>query len=137
MEINSIWELLFIHMMILIVSPSAGVYCCGPASVKAILSGETHIKYDMPFVFAEVNADCVDWLVSEQSFEPQPHQHSFVCFCNFFCVCVSCQVKADGTKVKIWSDTGKVGQNISTKSVGSDKRNNITSSYKHEEGGFT
>ncbi|KAM8756255.1 protein-glutamine gamma-glutamyltransferase E [Acanthopagrus schlegelii] len=84
---------------------SDGVYCCGPASVKAILSGETHIKYDMPFVFAEVNADCVDWLV-----------------------------KADGTKVKIWSDTGKVGQNISTKSVGSDKRNNITSSYKHEEG---
>lgn len=56
--------------MILVVSRSVGVYCCGPASVKAILSGETHIKYDMPFVYAEVNADCVDWLVSEQSFGP-------------------------------------------------------------------
>uniref|UniRef100_A0A671URP0 Protein-glutamine gamma-glutamyltransferase 2 n=1 Tax=Sparus aurata TaxID=8175 RepID=A0A671URP0_SPAAU len=89
---------------------SDGVYCCGPASVKAILSGETHIKYDMPFVYAEVNADCVDWLVSEQT---------------------------DGTKKKIWADTKRVGQNISTKSVGSNKRNNITSSYKHEEGGFT
>lgn len=48
-----------------------------------------------------------------------------------------CQVKADGTKKKIWADTKRVGQNISTKSVGSNKRNNITSSYKHEEGGFT
>uniref|UniRef100_A0A8C9ZUB1 Protein-glutamine gamma-glutamyltransferase 2 n=1 Tax=Sander lucioperca TaxID=283035 RepID=A0A8C9ZUB1_SANLU len=87
---------------------SQGVYCCGPAPVVAILNGETDLKYDTPFVFAEVNAD--------------------------FCVCVSCQVKADGSKVNIFSDTARVGQNISTKSVGSNKRMNITDSYKYREG---
>ena len=46
------------------VAISAGVFCCGPASVKAILDGHTHLKYDSPFVYAEVNADVIDWLVS-------------------------------------------------------------------------
>lgn len=84
---------------------SSGVYCCGPAPVKAIKTGNVDLKYDIPFVFAEVNADCVDWLV-----------------------------KADGSKVKLLSDTKRVGQNISTKSVGSNKRRNITINYKHMEG---
>ncbi|XP_034440547.1 protein-glutamine gamma-glutamyltransferase E, partial [Hippoglossus hippoglossus] len=84
---------------------SNGVYCCGPASVKAIRSGNIDLKYDIPFVFAEVNADCVDWLL-----------------------------KADGSKIKIFSDTKRVGQNISTKSVGLNKRRNITDTYKHREG---
>uniref|UniRef100_A0A8C9ZQU0 Protein-glutamine gamma-glutamyltransferase 2 n=1 Tax=Sander lucioperca TaxID=283035 RepID=A0A8C9ZQU0_SANLU len=81
---------------------SQGVYCCGPAPVVAILNGETDLKYDTPFVFAEVNADCIDWLVSEQSL-------SLI--------------------------SSIVGQNISTKSVGSNKRMNITDSYKYREGG--
>ncbi|KAK2861621.1 hypothetical protein Q5P01_001154 [Channa striata] len=84
---------------------SEGVYCCGPASVKAILNGETSLKYDVPFVYAEVNADCVDWLV-----------------------------KANGSKVKIFSDTKRVGQNISTKAVNCNKRMDITGSYKYAEG---
>uniref|UniRef100_A0A674MLG2 Protein-glutamine gamma-glutamyltransferase 2 n=1 Tax=Takifugu rubripes TaxID=31033 RepID=A0A674MLG2_TAKRU len=84
---------------------SGGVYCCGPAPVKAIHDGEVHLDYDVPFVFAAVNADCVDWLV-----------------------------KADGSHVNIWADTKRVGHNISTKSVGSDKRRNITDTYKHGEG---
>ncbi|XP_062272509.1 protein-glutamine gamma-glutamyltransferase E-like [Scomber scombrus] len=84
---------------------SDGVYCCGPAPVKAVLNGDTDLKYDVPFVFAEVNADCIDWLV-----------------------------RRDGSKQKIFSDTKRVGQNISTKSVGSNKRMNITDSYKHREG---
>ncbi|XP_070759192.1 protein-glutamine gamma-glutamyltransferase 2-like [Enoplosus armatus] len=84
---------------------SDGVYCCGPASVKAILNGDTDLKYDIPFVFAEVNADCVDWLV-----------------------------KADGSHVKLQSDTERVGQNISTKAVGSEDQLIITDTYKHEEG---
>ncbi|XP_055016249.1 protein-glutamine gamma-glutamyltransferase E [Boleophthalmus pectinirostris] len=84
---------------------SEGVFWCGPAPVKAVLNGDTDLKYNVPFVFAEVNADCVDWLV-----------------------------KRDGSKVKIFSDSKRVGQNISTKSVGSDKRLNITSNYKHAEG---
>ncbi|XP_040890425.1 protein-glutamine gamma-glutamyltransferase E [Toxotes jaculatrix] len=84
---------------------SSGVYCCGPAPVKAILNGDVDLKYDIPFVFAEVNADCVDWLI-----------------------------KADGSKVKIFCDTKRVGQNISTKAVGSNKRMNITNDYKPSEG---
>uniref|UniRef100_A0A4W6EXP6 Protein-glutamine gamma-glutamyltransferase 2 n=1 Tax=Lates calcarifer TaxID=8187 RepID=A0A4W6EXP6_LATCA len=86
---------------------SDGLYCCGPAPVKAILNGDTHLKYDVPFVFAEVNADCVDWLVT------------------------------DGSEVKMSSDTKRVGQNISTKAVGSNERLDITHTYKHKEGGFT
>ena len=50
----------------------AGVYRCGPASVSAIFNGETHLKYDVPFVFAEVNADQSFWLVSEQSYSFTP-----------------------------------------------------------------
>ncbi|XP_056294501.1 protein-glutamine gamma-glutamyltransferase 6 [Pseudoliparis swirei] len=84
---------------------SEGIYCCGPTSVTSILNGQTDLRYDIPFVYAEVNADCIDWLV-----------------------------KADGTKKKIYSDTKRVGQNISTKAVGSNKRIDITSSYKHKEG---
>uniref|UniRef100_A0A669BJI7 Protein-glutamine gamma-glutamyltransferase 2 n=1 Tax=Oreochromis niloticus TaxID=8128 RepID=A0A669BJI7_ORENI len=85
---------------------SDSVYCCGPAPVKAILDGETDLKYDVPFVFAEVNADCVDWLC-----------------------------KADGTMTKMLSDTKSVGQNISTKAVGSNTRLDITDKYKYKEGG--
>ncbi|XP_070849914.1 protein-glutamine gamma-glutamyltransferase E-like [Chaetodon trifascialis] len=84
---------------------SDGIYCCGPAPVKAIRDGQTDLKYDIPFVFAEVNADCIDWLV-----------------------------KADGSMVKISSDTKKVGQNISTKSINSTRRLDITDTYKHREG---
>lgn len=32
-------------------------YQCGPASVAAVRRGDVHLKYDGPFVFAEVNAD--------------------------------------------------------------------------------
>ncbi|CAB1315537.1 unnamed protein product [Coregonus sp. 'balchen'] len=84
---------------------STGVYCCGPAPVKAILQGHIDLKYDVPFVFAEVNADRVTWMVF-----------------------------ADGSKKKILTDTGSVGQNISTKAVGSDKRVDITANYKYAEG---
>ena len=58
---------LLLYFLICPVSPPVGVYCCGPAPVVAILNGETDLKYDTPFVYAEVNADCIDWLVSEQS----------------------------------------------------------------------
>uniref|UniRef100_A0A8C7CIW8 Protein-glutamine gamma-glutamyltransferase 2 n=1 Tax=Oncorhynchus kisutch TaxID=8019 RepID=A0A8C7CIW8_ONCKI len=84
---------------------STGVYCCGPAPVKAILQGHVDLKYDVPFVFAEVNADRVTWMVF-----------------------------ADGSKKNIFTDSVSVGQNISTKAVGSDKRVDITANYKHAEG---
>uniref|UniRef100_A0A673A9E6 Protein-glutamine gamma-glutamyltransferase 2 n=1 Tax=Sphaeramia orbicularis TaxID=375764 RepID=A0A673A9E6_9TELE len=84
---------------------SDGVYCCGPASVKSILNGNTDLNYDVPFVFAEVNADCVDWLV-----------------------------RSDGSTRKMFTDSKRVGQSVSTKSVGSKKRLDITDTYKHREG---
>ncbi|KAM4583270.1 protein-glutamine gamma-glutamyltransferase E-like [Fundulus diaphanus] len=84
---------------------SEGLNCCGPAPVKAILNGDTHLKYDVPFVFAEVNADCVNW-----------------------------QIKRDGYKIKMSSDTKTVGQHISTKRPGSNQRLDITDTYKHREG---
>lgn len=32
----------------------SGVFCCGPAPVRAIKEGELTKKYDIPFIFAEV-----------------------------------------------------------------------------------
>uniref|UniRef100_A0A3Q2DC37 Protein-glutamine gamma-glutamyltransferase 6-like n=2 Tax=Cyprinodon variegatus TaxID=28743 RepID=A0A3Q2DC37_CYPVA len=84
---------------------SDGMFCCGPAPVSAILNGDTHLKYDVPFLFASVNADCITWLI-----------------------------KRDGSKQSIYSEKNRIGQNISTKGVGTTKRMNITDSYKHREG---
>ncbi|XP_007577616.1 protein-glutamine gamma-glutamyltransferase E [Poecilia formosa] len=74
-------------------------------TVSAILKGDVHLKYDVLFVSAEVNADVVSWLV-----------------------------KRDGSKVEMFSDTKSVGQHISTKAVGSNERVDITNTYKHTEG---
>ncbi|XP_034021863.1 protein-glutamine gamma-glutamyltransferase 2-like [Thalassophryne amazonica] len=84
---------------------SDGMYCCGPAPVCAILSGDLHHKYDLPFVFAEVNADCIDYLVAEGN-----------------------------SLTVIESDQKRVGKNISTKAVGRDDRDDITHTYKAQEG---
>ncbi|NP_997821.2 protein-glutamine gamma-glutamyltransferase 2 [Danio rerio] len=83
---------------------SEGVFCCGPVPVRAIKEGELTFKYDAPFVFAEVNADLVYFLKSK-----------------------------DGSTRKINYDQ-KVGQKISTKSVGRDEREDITHLYKYPEG---
>ncbi|XP_014903761.1 protein-glutamine gamma-glutamyltransferase E-like [Poecilia latipinna] len=75
------------------------------SEISAILKGDVHLKYDVLFVSAEVNADVVSWLV-----------------------------KRDGSKVEMFSDTKSVGQHISTKAVGSNERVDITNTYKHTEG---
>lgn len=82
----------------------AGVFCCGPAPVRAIKEGDLQLKYDIPFVFAEVNADVVYWVV-----------------------------RGDGTHKKS-THCSIVGKNISTKSVGRDSREDITHNYKYPEG---
>uniref|UniRef100_A0A671TW19 Protein-glutamine gamma-glutamyltransferase 2 n=1 Tax=Sparus aurata TaxID=8175 RepID=A0A671TW19_SPAAU len=84
---------------------SDGVFCCGPAPLKAIREGELTKKYDTPFIFAEVNADVVD-LVQRSS----------------------------GETVKFAGSTTSVGRSISTKAVGSDERWDITHQYKYPEG---
>uniref|UniRef100_A0A8C6WMB2 Transglutaminase-like domain-containing protein n=1 Tax=Neogobius melanostomus TaxID=47308 RepID=A0A8C6WMB2_9GOBI len=96
---DSIWNF---HVWFVDPTPqelSGGAYQCGPAPVKAILNGNTDLDYDVPFVFAEVNADCIDYLKT------------------------------------ISTDSRRVGQNISTKSVGSNKRWTsppITSTKKYD-----
>ncbi|XP_075701692.1 protein-glutamine gamma-glutamyltransferase E-like [Rhinoderma darwinii] len=84
---------------------SQGVYRCGPTSVIAVKEGDLHVGYDTPFVFAEVNADRVTWVMHK-----------------------------DGSKEKAHSDSKYVGQNISTKAVGSDTRVDVTHNYKYPEG---
>uniref|UniRef100_A0A8C2E375 Protein-glutamine gamma-glutamyltransferase K n=1 Tax=Cyprinus carpio TaxID=7962 RepID=A0A8C2E375_CYPCA len=84
---------------------SQGIFRCGPTSVAAIRSGQVFLKYDTPFVFAEVNSDIVFW-----------------------------QRTACGTFAVIHVDKNAVGHCISTKAVGSDKRVDITHHYKHPEG---
>lgn len=44
---------------------SDGIYQCGPAPLEAIKRGEVYLPYDTPFVFAEVNADRVNWQVED------------------------------------------------------------------------
>lgn len=82
----------------------SGFYCCGPASVRAIKEGEVDLNYDTAFVFSMVNADCVSWLVR------------------------------GGKEQRLHRDTNSVGNFISTKSIQSDERDDITEKYKYEEG---
>ncbi|XP_029687891.1 protein-glutamine gamma-glutamyltransferase 2 isoform X2 [Takifugu rubripes] len=84
---------------------SEGEFCCGPCPVAAIKEGNLGVKYDAPFVFAEVNADIVHWITY-----------------------------ADGRRQKIREDQGNVGRNISTKSVFGDAREDVTRLYKYPEG---
>ncbi|KAG8517859.1 Protein-glutamine gamma-glutamyltransferase 2 [Galemys pyrenaicus] len=84
---------------------SEGTYCCGPVPVRAIKEGDLTTKYDAPFVFAEVNADVVDWIRQK-----------------------------DGSLHKSVNRSLVVGLKISTKRVGRDEREDITHTYKYPEG---
>ncbi|XP_041693280.1 protein-glutamine gamma-glutamyltransferase 2-like isoform X2 [Coregonus clupeaformis] len=84
---------------------SDGVYCCGPCPVKAVRDGDVGMKYDASFVFSEVNADLVTWIVYP-----------------------------DGQRSQVSLNQKTVGQNISTKSVYGDYREDITKHYKYPEG---
>lgn len=84
---------------------SDGVFCCGPASLKAIREGELTTNYDAPFIFAEVNADVVDLVRL-----------------------------SNGKFVQFSGSTKSVGQFISTKAVGANDRHDITHQYKYPEG---
>ncbi|XP_067417824.1 protein-glutamine gamma-glutamyltransferase 4 [Emydura macquarii macquarii] len=87
---------------------SEGIYRCGPCPLKAIRSGEVYLLYDSKFVFAEVNADRIVWLVKN----------------------------VDGKQklVKQSEETKAIGKNISTKAVGKNTREDITAQYKFPEG---
>uniref|UniRef100_A0A4W4HQP1 protein-glutamine gamma-glutamyltransferase n=1 Tax=Electrophorus electricus TaxID=8005 RepID=A0A4W4HQP1_ELEEL len=80
---------------------SGGAYRCGPAPVRAVRERRISMPYDIPFIYAEVNADV--------------------------CVFMVCQGKVLTSTV----DTERVGTLICTKSLGSNRPQDITSTYKH------
>ncbi|XP_006864171.1 PREDICTED: coagulation factor XIII A chain [Chrysochloris asiatica] len=84
---------------------SDGMYRCGPASVQAIKHGHVCFQFDAPFVFAEVNSDLV-----------------------------YIAVQKDGTHVVKAVDSTHTGKLIVTKEVGRDGMQDITDTYKFQEG---
>ncbi|XP_027602871.2 protein-glutamine gamma-glutamyltransferase K, partial [Pipra filicauda] len=84
---------------------SSGLFCCGPCSVTAVKNGEVFLKYDTPFVFAEVNSDKVYW-----------------------------QRQPGGAFAVVHVEEGAIGRRISTVGAGSGQRLDVTHQYKHPEG---
>ncbi|NXT38866.1 TGM4 glutamyltransferase, partial [Pelecanoides urinatrix] len=87
---------------------SQGIFQCGPCPLNAVREGDVYLPFDSKFVYAEVNADKVYWLVKK--------------------------VNGKDKYVRIGSETQGIGVNISTKAVGQDKREDITTQYKYPEG---
>ncbi|NXO56030.1 TGM1 glutamyltransferase, partial [Aramus guarauna] len=83
---------------------SSGLFCCGPCSVTAVKNGEVFLKYDTPFVFAEVNSDKVYW-----------------------------QRQPNGAFAVVHVEEGAIGRRISTLGAGSGARLDVTHQYKHPE----
>ncbi|XP_071767269.2 protein-glutamine gamma-glutamyltransferase 2-like [Centroberyx gerrardi] len=81
---------------------SAGIFCCGPCPVVAIQRGCLGVPYDTSFVYASVDADVVRLIMR------------------------------DGLVVGRTVDTQWVGQLIYTKSIGSDRPENLTQAYKRK-----
>ncbi|XP_066064717.1 LOW QUALITY PROTEIN: protein-glutamine gamma-glutamyltransferase K [Chamaea fasciata] len=84
---------------------SSGLFCCGPCSVTAVKNGEVFLKYDTPFVFAEVNSDKVYW-----------------------------QRQAHGGFAVVHVEEGAIGRRISTQGPDTAARVDITDQYKHPRG---
>uniref|UniRef100_A0A8D0KV59 Transglutaminase-like domain-containing protein n=1 Tax=Strix occidentalis caurina TaxID=311401 RepID=A0A8D0KV59_STROC len=78
---------------------------CGPTPVQAIKKGDTEVDYDVCYFFAAVNAKCQVWIQ-----------------------------KADDSLKPALGGTKYTGNNISTKSVGSERCEDITHNYKYPEG---
>ncbi|NWI53095.1 TGM4 glutamyltransferase, partial [Calyptomena viridis] len=87
---------------------SQGIFRCGPCPLKAVREGDVYLPYDSKFVYAEVNADKVYWIVKK--------------------------VNGKNKYIKAGTETRDIGKNISTKAVGQNKREDITLEYKYPEG---
>ncbi|XP_041946332.1 transglutaminase 5, like [Alosa sapidissima] len=82
---------------------SSGIFCCGPASVKAVQDKELRMVYDVPFVYAEMNAEVHTFIVS------------------------------DNKSFQVDVDTERVGALIYTKAIGTNQPQDITADYKARE----
>ncbi|XP_028591568.2 protein 4.2-like isoform X1 [Podarcis muralis] len=78
---------------------------CGPAPVRAIKEGRLDLPYDVATFFAATNATCAAWVRQD-----------------------------NGDFQRAFSSTKFVGNNLSTKAVGSDRCEDLTQHYKHPEG---
>ncbi|KAM4793127.1 protein-glutamine gamma-glutamyltransferase 4 [Cyanocitta cristata] len=87
---------------------SQGLFQCGPCPVKAVREGDVYLPYDSKFVYAEVNADRVYWVVKK--------------------------VNGKDKYFKVGTETQAIGKKISTKAVGQNRREDITREYKYPEG---
>ncbi|PVD20985.1 hypothetical protein C0Q70_19149 [Pomacea canaliculata] len=99
---------------------SLGSVQCGPCPVAAVRRGDIDIGYDTAFVFAEVNAEEVNWLVKDggQKFIPS-----------------SVNSKSIGVKISTKKPTGTALRNLSGhESDDSFVRLDITDEYKPKEG---
>ncbi|KAJ6661998.1 hypothetical protein lerEdw1_012845 [Lerista edwardsae] len=86
---------------------SQGIFQCGPSPVNGIRKGDVYLPYDSKFVFAEVNADRIFWLVKD--------------------------VNGNEKYIKLREETKVIGKSISTKAVGKNTREDITHQYKFPE----
>ncbi|XP_060100045.1 protein-glutamine gamma-glutamyltransferase 5-like [Heteronotia binoei] len=87
------------------IETNKGSMCSGPIWVKSIRDGDVDIDSDGPHVFGLLNARYTAWVS-----------------------------QGKGKKIKLHCETRPCGQCISTKSVGSDLREDITDAYKYELG---
>ncbi|XP_058056626.1 annulin-like [Anopheles bellator] len=86
---------------------SDGMFKLGPAPVASIKEGAINTLYDTDFVYSEVNADKIYWSVDGSgNMNPTP----------------------------LLTDTGSIGQHLSTKAIGFNRREDVTDSYKFPEG---
>ncbi|XP_073534258.1 protein-glutamine gamma-glutamyltransferase 4 [Phyllobates terribilis] len=88
--------------------PSEGIFQCGPCSLTAIKKGVVYLPYDAKFVFAEVNADKIEWMVKDMD--------------------------GDEQLTMLKEEKKSIGKFISTKAVNKNLREDITLEYKHKEG---
>lgn len=77
---------------------SSGEYRCGPCPVTAIKEGNLAVKYDAQFVFSEVNADIIYWIVQQDG---QQQKVSDLCFFKLTFIFCSSGKKESGTFIKI------------------------------------
>uniref|UniRef100_A0A8C3SR38 Transglutaminase-like domain-containing protein n=1 Tax=Chelydra serpentina TaxID=8475 RepID=A0A8C3SR38_CHESE len=82
-----------------------GSISCGPTWVRSIKDGDLDLDYDGHHMFSRLNASCVGWLS-----------------------------QGSVSKTKLYYDTWPCGQYISTKCIGSDRREDITRAYKYDLG---
>ncbi|XP_076448820.1 protein-glutamine gamma-glutamyltransferase Z-like [Babylonia areolata] len=99
--------------------PSDKKFQCGPAPVKAVKEGMISVGYDTAFVFSEVNADVVIWMVDEGKYTVSSLKKNSV-----------------GAKISTKPPDGKPHKKTLAywNQNSPDMRMDLTDQYKHPEG---